>query len=175
MPTWVDIVKTGAFKEQAPYDPDWWYVRAATLARHVYLHKSVGVGALCKLHGGPKNRGFRPSHHSRASASVQRKVLQSLEAIGVVEISSKGGRIISQDGMRDLDRIAVAVLESQREDEEDEDEDEDEDEAPAPKPRKARRSRISTPRAWVPDRPERERSLPRVRRGALAARSRTVR
>ena len=119
MPTWVDIVKTGAFKEQAPYDPDWWYVRAATLARHVYLHKSVGVGALCKLHGGPKNRGFRPSHHSRASASVQRKVLQSLEAIGVVEISSKGGRIISQDGMRDLDRIAVAVLESQREDEED--------------------------------------------------------
>merc|ERR1711964_739414 len=49
MPTWVDIVKTGAFKEQAPYDPDWWYVRAATLARHVYLHKSVGVGALCKL------------------------------------------------------------------------------------------------------------------------------
>ena len=128
MPTWVDIVKTGAFKEQAPYDPDWWYIRAATLARHVYLHKSVGVGALCKLHGGPKNRGFRPSHHSRASASVQRKVLQSLEAIGVVEISSKGGRIISQDGMRDLDRIAVAVLESQREeDEEDEDDDDDED------------------------------------------------
>merc|ERR1712098_988338 len=64
MPTWVDIVKTGAFKEQAPYDPDWWYIRAATLARHVYLHMSVGVGALCKLHGGPKNRGFRPSHHS---------------------------------------------------------------------------------------------------------------
>ena len=77
MPTWVDIVKTGAFKEQAPYDPDWWYVRAATLARHVYLHKSVGVGALCKLHGGPKNRGFRPSHHSRASASVQRNTPSS--------------------------------------------------------------------------------------------------
>lgn len=28
MPTWVDIVKTGSFKELAPYDPDWFYVRA---------------------------------------------------------------------------------------------------------------------------------------------------
>lgn len=28
LPAWVDIVKTGAFKELAPYDPDWYYVRA---------------------------------------------------------------------------------------------------------------------------------------------------
>lgn len=28
MPTWADIVKTGAFKELAPYDPDWYYIRA---------------------------------------------------------------------------------------------------------------------------------------------------
>jgi len=28
VPNWVDIVKTGAFKELAPYDPDWYYVRA---------------------------------------------------------------------------------------------------------------------------------------------------
>lgn len=28
VPTWVDLVKTGHFKEQAPYDPDWYYVRA---------------------------------------------------------------------------------------------------------------------------------------------------
>ena len=27
-PTWVDTVKTGAQKELAPYDPDWFYVRA---------------------------------------------------------------------------------------------------------------------------------------------------
>ena len=47
--------------------------------------------------------------------------------IGVVDKDPKGGRMISQDGMRDLDRIAVAVLESQREDE-DEEEDEDDDE-----------------------------------------------
>lgn len=28
VPVWVDIVKTATYKEQAPYDPDWFYVRA---------------------------------------------------------------------------------------------------------------------------------------------------
>jgi len=28
VPSWVDLVKTGSFKELAPYDPDWYYVRA---------------------------------------------------------------------------------------------------------------------------------------------------
>ncbi|KDN46616.1 putative RPS19B-ribosomal protein S19.e, cytosolic [Tilletiaria anomala UBC 951] len=127
LPTWVDIVKTGAYKELAPYDETWFYVRAAALARHIYLRKSVGIGALCKLHGGAANRGFRPSKHMPASGSVQRKVVQALESIGVLEKDPKGGRRISQDGMRDLDRIAVACLEKEREGEEEEDEDEDEE------------------------------------------------
>ena len=28
LPNWVDLVKTATFKELAPYDPDWYYVRA---------------------------------------------------------------------------------------------------------------------------------------------------
>jgi len=28
IPKWVDIVKTGTYKELAPYDPDWFYIRA---------------------------------------------------------------------------------------------------------------------------------------------------
>ena len=28
LPYWTDIVKTGTFKELAPYDPDWYYIRA---------------------------------------------------------------------------------------------------------------------------------------------------
>jgi len=28
IPKWVDIVKTGTNKELAPYDPDWFYIRA---------------------------------------------------------------------------------------------------------------------------------------------------
>ncbi|KAG8734602.1 40S ribosomal protein S19 [Ceratobasidium sp. 428] len=74
VPIWVDLVKTGAYKEQAPYDPDWYYVRAAAVARHIYLRKHVGVGALAKLHGGRNRRGNRPSHHADASTNIQRKV-----------------------------------------------------------------------------------------------------
>jgi ribosomal protein S19E (S16A) len=35
IPTWVDTVKTGRHKELAPYDPDWYYVRAGTLLSHI--------------------------------------------------------------------------------------------------------------------------------------------
>ena len=42
--------------------------------------------------------------------------MQSLEKIGVLEKDPRGGRRISQDGQRDLDRIATAILEKQRDD-----------------------------------------------------------
>lgn len=37
VPIWVDVVKTGTHKELAPYDADWYYIRAAAVARHIYL------------------------------------------------------------------------------------------------------------------------------------------
>ncbi|GAA5833538.1 hypothetical protein JCM3766R1_002569 [Sporobolomyces carnicolor] len=120
VPVWVDIVKTGTGKELAPYDADWYYIRSAAVARHIYLRKHVGVGALQKLHGGAANRGNRPSHHTDASGSIERKILQSLEKIGVLEKdTARGGRRITVDGQRDLDRIASAIVEEQRSNEED--------------------------------------------------------
>jgi len=81
------------------------YIRAASVARHVYLRKTVGVGRLRKAHGGQKNRGSRPSHHVDASGSVDRKIMQALEKIGVLEQDEeKGGRRITTSGQRDLDR-----------------------------------------------------------------------
>ena len=84
-------------------DIDWWYVRAAAVARHVYMRKTVGVGRLRKVHGSAKNRGTAPSHHVKASGSVDRKIMQSLEKIQILEQDEdKGGRRISQQGQRDL-------------------------------------------------------------------------
>jgi len=100
----------------------------AAVARHIYLRKDVGIGALTKLHGGRNRRGNRPSHHADSSSSVQRKICQSLEKIGVLEQTDNGGRRISQDGQRDLDRIATAVVEAAREDEDEDEEDEEEEE-----------------------------------------------
>jgi small subunit ribosomal protein S19e len=89
----------------------------------VYLRKTVGVGRLRKVHGSTKNRGSRPSHHVDASGSVDRKVLQALEKLGIVEKDEEGdrkGRSITQAGMRDLDRIAMTAVGEDEEEEDDE-------------------------------------------------------
>eukprot|EP00271_Cylindrocystis_brebissonii_P015856 TRINITY_DN38902_c0_g1_i1.p1 TRINITY_DN38902_c0_g1~~TRINITY_DN38902_c0_g1_i1.p1 ORF type:complete len:167 (-),score=30.43 TRINITY_DN38902_c0_g1_i1:440-883(-) len=110
VPTWADLVKTGTFKELAPYDPDWYYVRAASIARKVYLRQNLGVGKLRRQYGGPKNNGSRPSHFRKSSGSIARHVLQQLESINIVEIDqTNGGRRITSDGQRDLDRIADRI------------------------------------------------------------------
>lgn len=112
VPGYVDLVKTSAGNDLPPQESEtWFYKRAASIARHIYLRKQVGVGALNKLYGGAQNRGFRPHKHVDASGSINRKCVQALQKIGVLEISPKGGRRISENGQRDLDRIAAQTLE----------------------------------------------------------------
>ena len=57
VPKWADLVKTGVHKELAPYDPDWYFVRAAAIVRKIYLRQGTGVGALQKRFGGSYRRG----------------------------------------------------------------------------------------------------------------------
>lgn len=103
-------MKTGSGKELPPQDAEgWFYKRTASIARHVYLHKDIGVGAFRKKFGASVSRGNKPSHHRDASASINRKALQGLEKLGVVELGTAGGRRITENGQRDLDRIAVEL------------------------------------------------------------------
>lgn len=46
------MVKTGRYKELAPYDEDWYYTRCAAIIRHIYFRSPVGVGAVTKVFGG---------------------------------------------------------------------------------------------------------------------------
>jgi len=114
VPKWVDIVKTGTGKELGPQDPDWYFVRAASVARRVYLHNGIGVGAIRSYYGNRGNRGNRPSHHVDGSGSVARNVLKSLEKIKIVEKDTNGGRRITTEGQRELDRIATDVANKQK-------------------------------------------------------------
>mmetsp|Transcript_274 Transcript_274/g.802 ORF Transcript_274/g.802 Transcript_274/m.802 type:complete len:158 (-) Transcript_274:219-692(-) len=112
LPNWVDIVKTATFKELGPYDPDWYYVRAASLARKVYLKQGLGVGALRRQYGGRnKRKGVVPEHFCRASGGLIRHILIQLETLGFVEKhpGSHGGRRITSQGQRDLDLIAGRI------------------------------------------------------------------
>lgn len=110
VPSWVDLVKTSTAKELAPYDPDWFYVRVASIARHIYLRPGVGVGALKLVHGSRKNNGTRPSHHVDASGSINRKALQALEKLKILKKDDKGGRRITSEGQRDLDHVAGSLV-----------------------------------------------------------------
>merc|ERR1711998_345857 len=112
MPKWgTDVVKTGTFKELAPYDPDWYYIRAASIARKVYLRGGVGVGAFSKVYGGTPNKGTCMGHFTTASRSIIRHILKQLELLKIVEKDprGKGGRRITRTGQRDLDSIAGQI------------------------------------------------------------------
>jgi len=119
VPDWADYVKTGTFKELGPSSKDWFFVRCASIARHLYFRSPAGVGGLRKVFGGRERRGVRPAHYQKASGSVVRKALQALEAVKWIErvpqIESEGhktpcpGRRLTAAGRRDLDRISVQV------------------------------------------------------------------
>lgn len=118
LPVWADTVKTAVFKELAPYGDDWYYTRAASIARKVYLRPGIGIGQLQKWYGGSYRNGTRSEHFRKANSGIIRSVLLQLEEMKVVEKVTKGGRRVTVVGQQDLDRIAGTVI---REAEEDED------------------------------------------------------
>ncbi|XP_039978489.1 40S ribosomal protein S19 isoform X2 [Xiphias gladius] len=109
VPEWVDTVKLARHKELAPSDDNWFYTRAASTARHLYLRGGVGVGSMIKIYGGRQRNGVCPAHFSVGSRNVARKVLQALEGLKMVEKDPSGGRRLTPQGQRDLDRIAGQV------------------------------------------------------------------
>ena len=115
LPVWADLVKTATFKELAPYGDDWYYIRAASIARKIYLRPGTGVGQLRKWYGGAYRNGVRHQHFNKANAGVIRSVLIQLENMKVTEQCEKGGRRMTRVGQQDLDRIANAVFHEEEE------------------------------------------------------------
>ncbi|ELW51466.1 40S ribosomal protein S19 [Tupaia chinensis] len=106
VPEWVDTVKLTKHKELAPYHDSWFYTRAASTARHLYLLGGAGVGSMMEIYGGRQNNGVMPSHFSQVFKNVARWVLQALEGLKMVEKAQDGGYKLTPQEQRDLDRIA---------------------------------------------------------------------
>lgn len=112
-PKWSLFAKTGCFKVRPPSDPKWWYYRAASILRTVYLRGPIGVSRLRSRYGGRKDTPMRRAHHVKAGGSSIRKILHQLEEANLIMTSGKG-RIISPKGRSLLDSLANKILEGEK-------------------------------------------------------------
>ncbi len=112
MPQWAKFAKTGAHRETLPRNPDWWYIRAASILRMCYKEGPVGVSKLRTRYGGRKNRGMRPDKFALAGGKVIRTILQQLEEAKLVKqhkVGNHKGRIASPAGKAILAKAAKTV------------------------------------------------------------------
>ena len=107
-PDWSLFVKTGRSRERPPDDPDWWYIRAASILRKIYVHGPLSIKDLRKMYGGRKDRGVKPEHTYMAGGSIIRTILHQLENAGLLEKTSEG-RILSSKGRSLLDKLAAEI------------------------------------------------------------------
>ncbi|MGC1120107.1 MAG: 30S ribosomal protein S19e [Candidatus Methanofastidiosia archaeon] len=107
-PDWSKYVKTGTHKERPPVQEDWWYIRAASLLRRLYIDGPVGVERLRRHYGGKKDRGHKPEKFGKASGAIIRRLLQQMEKAGFVEPAPKGRRLTPK-GASYMDRLAYEV------------------------------------------------------------------
>ncbi len=108
-PVYVDMVKTGPSRERVPSDPDFWYVRCASVLRQVYINGPIGVSALRTKYGTRKRHKVWHHHHQRAGGSIIKDAFDALEKQGYVK-KEKVGRVITPKGKSFLDKVAKEVL-----------------------------------------------------------------
>ncbi len=109
-PVWSQFVKSGMHRERIPQQDDFWHVRSATILRRLYVDGDVGVERLRSYFGGKKRRGHKPAHFRKSSGNIIRKIIQQLEAAGLVEKNTnKIGRKLTPAGRKLLDKIAHEV------------------------------------------------------------------
>ena len=109
LPKFHDIMRTRVFSEYCPYDDDWYYIRCAAIARHIYMRPGVGVKSLRDAFGGKRRNGVRPGKHSYANGGVIRHCIHNLEKMGLVEVTANGGRKMTKAGQKDLDVTAKSA------------------------------------------------------------------
>jgi small subunit ribosomal protein S19e len=108
-PSWGTFVKTGSSRENPPRNPDWWYVRSASLLRKIYINGPIGIARLRKEYGGRSRQGNVGKHKKRGGALIIRSSLQQLEKAGLVKKVEKKGRKITTKGIALLDSLATEI------------------------------------------------------------------
>jgi small subunit ribosomal protein S19e len=107
VPEFVFLVKTSAHKKRPTTDEEFYFKRAASILRQIYIHGTVGTGKLRNRYGGTKNRGGKPDRFMKAGGKIIRTILQQAEKAGLLKKSEdkKKGRQITTEGKKLLEGI----------------------------------------------------------------------
>jgi small subunit ribosomal protein S19e len=108
-PEWASFVKTGSQADRPPIQPDWWFPRAGSLLRKLYLRGPAGLSELERVYGGAKAVGYAFRHHRDAGSSVIRRILKQLEQAELVAKTPKG-RILTPKGVALLDKVSKDIF-----------------------------------------------------------------
>jgi small subunit ribosomal protein S19e len=108
-PPWASMAKTGPHVQRQPENPDWWYIRCASLLRKIYVHSPIGTEKLRAEYGGRKDFGVKREHAAKAGGAIIRKALQQLEAAGLIETLKPHGRRVTKDGRKLLQELAEDI------------------------------------------------------------------
>ena len=108
-PAWANFVKTSSYTQRPPDDPDWWFVRVASVMRKIYLKGPIGVELIRQEYGGRKDNGAMPEHAAKGSGNIVRTAIHQLQKAGLVKTQRTEGRVVTSEGRRLLDRLSSQI------------------------------------------------------------------
>ena len=108
-PAWTPFAKTGVHTQRPPTNPDWWFVRCASILRKIYVKGPIGIELLRQQYGGRIDRGARPEHASKGSGAIVRNAIQQLQKAGLVKPQRTEGRVVTNEGRQLLDRLSTEL------------------------------------------------------------------
>jgi small subunit ribosomal protein S19e len=111
-PNYLNYVKSGSHRERVPNDPDFWYMRSASILRQVYLNGPIGVSSLRTRYGAKKEHSVHRHHHIRAGGSIISDAFVQLESVGLIK-KTKKGRVITPHGKSFLDKLSKEITGTQ--------------------------------------------------------------
>lgn len=109
-PSWASFAKTGTHVQKQPQNPDWWYIRCASVMRKIYVHGPIGIEKLRADYGGRKDYGVKPEHAAKAGGSIVRKALQQLESAGYIQTLKPRGRKVTSEGRKLLQELSEELM-----------------------------------------------------------------
>lgn len=109
-PSWSSFVKSGSYLQHPPQNPNFWYIRCASILRKIYLKRSIGIAHLRKEYGGRTSRGTVGKHKRKGGGAIVRNCLKQLESAGLLKTVEKQGRTLTEKGISLLDRLAREIL-----------------------------------------------------------------